>query len=91
MPTELRAGIVIKIGNEYYKLIRKDSGFLHPEDRGLWLAWKVRWDEDHFGGHDDDDWMITEDGKEIIAREVGWDRKRFKPGDWGYSNYMIWR
>lgn len=86
----MKAGTIIKVGDEYFKLIRREVAPMHEEDRGLWLAWKVRWEGNHFGCHDDDDWLLSDDG-EVVAREVGWDRKRFVPGDWGFDKYMVWR
>ena len=84
----MKPNTVIRIGSQYYRLRYKDTGFPHPDDKGLWRALKVEWDpvKGEFGCHDDDDWMISED-KLVIAREVGWDCRRFKPTDWGFKNY----
>ncbi len=69
---------VIRVNGEYLYIVGKDRGFLHPQDRGLWQAYKVTWDwhrgEWHFG--DDDIWLT--DGKQIVAREIGWNRRREK-------------
>lgn len=71
----MREGTVIKIGADYYRLLYQDRGTLRPEDRGLWRALKVTWDGDHWGIHDDDDYLITDD-RRVIAREVGWSLRR---------------
>lgn len=85
----MKARTVIKIGEEYFLLRYVDTGFCHKEDKGLWRASKVTWDpkQGEFKHHDDDDWMISPEGQ-IMAREVGWDLKRFKPTDWGYKNFI---
>ena len=85
----IQPGTVIRIGDEHFRIRYRDRGFPHKEDRGLWRCDLVRWDGDHWGFHDDDDWMISNEGT-VVAREVGWDLKRFKPGDWGYDRYMKW-
>ena len=66
---------VIRIEGEFYRLLYRDPGTLRPEDRGLWRALKVTWDRDHWGFHDDDDYLLSDDGK-VIAREIGWDLRR---------------
>lgn len=71
----MRAGSVIRIEGEYYRLRYRDSGFTHKEDKGLWRADKVTWDRDHWGIHDDDDYLLSDDGK-VIARETGWNLRR---------------
>ena len=71
----MKSGEVIKIGGEYYRLMYRDPGELRPEDKDLWRALKVTWDGDHFGIHDDDDWLISDDGT-VVAREVGWGLRR---------------
>jgi len=70
--------MIVKIGTEYYDLLHRDSGFPHPEDRGLWRAVKVKLNESgHWYCCDDDDYMIT-DEMQIIAIEVGWRLERIK-------------
>ena len=83
--------IKAKDGN-HYSVRYKDTGFVHKEDAGLWRCNLVDWDSKRgeFSINDDDDWMLNEN-YEIIAREVGWDLKRFTPKDWGFNNYMRWR
>lgn len=66
---------VIKLGGRHYRIHYKDKGFLRPEDKGLWRALHVEWDKDHWGIHDDDDYLITDLG-EVVAREIGWDLRR---------------
>ena len=61
----------------YYKVRYRDSGFVHKEDKGLWRCLKVDWDGDHFGTHDDDDWMLDNEGN-VLAHEIGWDLRRVK-------------
>ena len=82
--------IVTAQDGHQYHLLGRDSGFLHPEDKGLWhgirVAKNARGD---WYPCDDDDWMLSDD-LQIVAREVGWDRKRFTPDDWGFDKYMIW-
>ena len=74
----MKEGTVIKAKDGcYYRILRKDSGFVHKEDLGLWRALRVTWDGDHFGIHDDDDYMLTDQG-EVIAREIGWGLRREK-------------
>lgn len=72
----IRPSTVIRVQGEYLYIVAQDEGLQHPEDRGLWCAYKVTWNwhrgEWHFG--DDDVWMT--DGEKIIAREIGWDRRR---------------
>ena len=65
-----------KDGN-HYMLLGQDSGFPHPEDKGLWQAYKVDWDwkRGEWEYNDDDIWMLS-DKYEVIAREIGWDRRR---------------
>jgi hypothetical protein len=65
---------IVKIGSEYYRLLYKDKGILRPEDKGLWRALHVIWDGDHFGIHDDDDYLLSENG--IVAKEIGWGLRR---------------
>lgn len=79
-----------KDGNHYI-LRYKDSGFVHKEDEELWRCIRVDWNpkRDEWAINDDDDWMLNDD-LEIIAREVGWDLRRFVPTDWGFDNYMKW-
>ena len=69
---------VIRIEGEYYRLQYRDPGILRPEDAGLWRALKVEWDGDHFGIHDDDDYLIDADARCVVAREVGWDLRRIE-------------
>ena len=70
-----KAGTVIRIGGEFYRLLYRDPGILRPEDRGLWRALKVEWDGDHWGIHDDDDYLLSENGK-VVAKEIGWGLRR---------------
>ena len=70
-----RGPFIIKIDGEYYRIRYRDSGFVHKEDLGLWRADKVTWDGDHWGYHDDDDWLIDDDGR-VVAREIGWGLRR---------------
>ncbi len=76
----MKAGSVIKISVDYYRLLYQDQGTLRPEDRGLWRALKVEWDGDHWGIHDDDDYLITDD-RAVVAREVGWSLRREEVND----------
>lgn len=69
---------VIRIDGEFYRLLYQDPGILRPEDVGLWRALKVEWDGDHFGIHDDDDYLIDADILCVVAREVGWDLRRIE-------------
>ena len=71
----MRENTVIRLGGHHYRIRSRDSGFPHKEDRGLWRADRVTWDGDHWGYHDDDDYLITDDG-EVVAREIGWDLRR---------------
>ncbi len=71
----MRSGDVVRIGGEFYRLCYRDPGTLRPEDKDLWRAWKVTWDGDHFGIHDDDDYLLSDDGK-VIARETVWNLRR---------------
>ncbi len=68
--------MVIWIEGEFYRLRYIDSGVLRPEDRDLWRCLKVTWDGDHFGVHDDDDWLIDMENRKVVARETGWDLRR---------------
>ena len=70
-----RSDTVIRINVEFYRLRYRDPGTFRPEDRGLWRADKVTWDKDHWGYHDDDDYLITDD-RRVVAREIGWDLRR---------------
>ncbi len=81
----MRSDAVYLIAGSYYRLRYQDPGTLRPEDGGLWRAWKVTWDGDHFGIHDDDDYLISDDGK-VIAREVGWDLRRIQNSEFGIQN-----
>lgn len=60
----------------YYRLRYIDTGFVHAKDKGLWRCDLVTWDGDHWGYHDDDDWMVDPDGWKVVAREIGWDLRR---------------
>ena len=72
----MKEGTVIKgADGNYYRIQYRDSGFPHKEDKGLWRCLLVEWDGDHFGVHDDDDYLLTEDGQ-VVAREIGWDLRR---------------
>lgn len=71
----MKGRVIIGADGLFYRLRCRDRGFPHPEDRGLWRADRVTWDGDHWGFHDDDDWMLTDDGR-IIAREAGWELRR---------------
>jgi len=72
----MKEGIVIKAKDgKFYRIRYRDTGFFHSEDKGLWRADRVEWDKDHFGVHDDGDYMITDSGQ-VIAREVGWSLQR---------------
>ena len=72
----MRPNTVIKAQDgQFYRIRYRDSGFPHREDRGLWRALRVTWDGDHFGVHDDDDYVLTDDG-EVVAREIGWELRR---------------
>ena len=66
---------VIEINGEHYRLKYKDPGILRPEDKGLWRALHVTWEGDHWGINDDDDYLITDDGR-VVAREIGWCLRR---------------
>lgn len=69
---------VIRIEGEFYRLLYRDPGILRPEDKGLWRALKVEWDGDHFGIHDDDDYLIDADRCCVVVREVGWGLMRIR-------------
>ena len=72
----MKESTVIKAKDDrYYRIRYRDNGFPHPEDRGLWRSDKVTWEDDHWGVHDDDDYLLTDEG-EVVAREVGWDLRR---------------
>lgn len=71
--------IKAKDGN-FYRIRYRDSGFVHAEDKGLWRALRVTWDGDHFGIHDDDDYLLTDQG-EVVAREIGWGLRRKEIND----------
>ena len=73
----MREGTVIRLGGHHYRIRYQDKGTLRPEDRGLWRALRVEWDGDHWGIHDDDDYLITDEGA-VVAREIGWDLRREK-------------
>lgn len=73
----MKENTVIRLGGHHYRIRYRDHGILRPEDRGLWRALRVTWDGDHWGIHDDDDYLITDSG-EVIAREIGWDLRREK-------------
>ena len=66
---------IILIGEKYYRLCYRDNGFTHKEDKGLWRALHVEPENGDWGIHDDDDYIITDDGR-VIATEVGWGLKR---------------
>lgn len=68
--------IKAKDGN-YYTLLAKDKGFPHKEDEGLWQAYKVDWSTKtgEWQYNDDYVWMLSDDLK-VVAREIGWDRRR---------------
>ena len=68
---------VIRIEGEFYRLLYRDPGILRPEDKGLWRALHVTWDGDHFGIHDDDDYLLSDDRK-VVARETGWGLMRIR-------------
>lgn len=69
--------MIIRIGDEHYRLMYIDPGFPHPEDRFLWRAVKVEQDQYGFWHCcDDDDYMITPDRLRIAARESGWELRR---------------
>ena len=71
----MKENTVIKAADgRFYRIRYKDSG-LRPEDRGLWRALHVEWDGDHWGIHDDDDYLLTDTG-DVVAREVGWGLRR---------------
>ena len=70
-----RSGTVIRIEGEFYRLLYRDPGILRPEDAGLWRALHVTWDGDHWGIHDDDDYLLSENGK-VVAKEIGWGLRR---------------
>lgn len=72
----MRSGDVIRIDGAYYRVMYRDPGVLRPEDKGLWRALHVTWDGDHFGIHDDDDYLIDAESRQVVAREVGWDLRR---------------
>lgn len=72
-----KAGTVIRINGEFYRLLYRDPGILRPEDKGLWRALHVTWDGDHWGIHDDDDYLLSENGK-VVAKEIGWGLKRIE-------------
>lgn len=78
----MRSDAVILIDGSYYRILYRDPGTLRPEDKDLWRAWKVSWDGDHFGIHDDDDWLITDD-RRVVAREIGWDLRRIQNSEFG--------
>ena len=71
----MRNGDVVRIDGEFYRAMYLDPGILRPEDKGLWRALHVTWDGDHWGIHDDDDYLLSDDRK-VVAREVGWDLRR---------------
>ena len=74
----MKAGTVIKAQDEnHYTLLAKDSGFPHKEDEGLWQAYKVDWNSKtgEWQYNDDDIWMLTDDFQ-VVAKEIGWDRRR---------------
>ena len=82
MITRLKPKIVIKIGERYFRLRNIDSGFQHAEDKGLWRADLVEWDYKYgrFTCNDDDDWIISSDGTKVIAKETGWNLRRYVNG-----------
>ena len=82
----MRNGSVILIDGSYYRILYRDPGILRPEDRGLWRALKVTWDGDHFGIHDDDDWLITDD-RRVVAREVGWELRRIQNSEFRIQKF----
>lgn len=64
-----------KDGN-HYLLLEKDPGFPHPEDKGLWRAYRTEWNSrGEWEFNNDDVWMLTDDYK-VVAREIGWGRRR---------------
>lgn len=71
----MRSGDVVRIDGEFYRAMYRDPGVLRPEDKGLWRALHVTWDGDHFGIHDDDDYLLSDDRK-VVAKEVGWNLRR---------------
>ena len=79
---------IFKIGDQYFRGRYQDSGFQHPEDKGLWRCNLVTWDwkKGKWDCNDDDDWMISEDGTEVIAREVGWDLRRYVNGTYHFKH-----
>lgn len=64
---------IILIDGKYYKLRYRHEGCSDKDDEGLWRALHV--DEHDWGIHDDDDYMISDDGR-VIAVEIGWDLRR---------------
>lgn len=73
----MTAGAIVIINGEHYRLRGRDLGQIHPEDKGLWRAEKVKANENgYWYVCDDDDWMITDDLR-VVAREVGWRLMRF--------------
>lgn len=75
MKSEIRNDSVIILNGEFYRLLYLDPGILRPEDKGLWRALHVTWDGDHWGVHDDDDYLLSENGK-VVAKEIGWGLRR---------------
>ena len=72
----MKEGTVIKAKDgHYYRIRYRETGCYHAEDAGLWRCLRVTWDGDHFGIHDDDDYMLTDDGQ-VVAREIGWCLRR---------------
>ena len=78
MKSEIRNGSVLLIDGSWYRARYQDPGILRPEDRGLWRCDKVKRDRNGFWYCcDDDDYLIDDDGR-IVARETGWDLRRFE-------------
>lgn len=73
----VRSDAVYLIDGSFYRILYRDPGILRPEDAGLWRALHVIWDGDHWGIHDDDDYLITDDWR-VVAREIGWDLRRIE-------------
>ena len=73
----MRPNTVVIIAGAYYKIRSCDSGFQHPEDKGLWRAGLVEWERRlcYWNPVDDYDYMISDDGR-IMARESGWNLQR---------------